>query len=261
MDFSWTFLELVFPLTVLIGFAVGYVNGAAGLGFGVISSSMLLTTGITPVIASASTRMAKISTTLVAGISHWKFGNLQRDIGVPMVLPGMVGGGFGAYLLCSLSQYEIKPFIAGFLLLIGLIVLFRFLFRKQFLVEDKPFSKSRLGILAFFAAFSDALLGGGWGPIIAPVLILENKSEPRKIIGSISTAAFFVTAVETFTFIWLLGVMQFRWDWILALVIGGGIAAPLAAYTSKRVQPRLLGASIGLILVLTNLWTIASLLF
>ena len=261
MDFSWTLLDLIFPFTVLIGFAVGYVNGAVGMGYGVTSTSMLLATGVAPTIASASTRMAKISIALIAGVSHWKLGNLRRDIGVPMILPGMVGGVFGAYLLCSLSQYEIKPFIAGFLLLIGLTVFLRFLFRKQFFVEDKPFSKSKLGILAFFAAISDAFLGGGWGPITAPILILANKSEPRKVIGSVATSVFFITTAETFTFIWLLGVEQFRWDWILALVIGGGISAPLAAYTSKRVQPRLLGAFVGLILVLTNSWTIASLLF
>ncbi len=118
-----------------------------------------------------------------------------------------------------------------------------------------------MGILAFFAAFSDAFLGGGWGPITAPILILANKGEPRKIIGSTDFTAFFITAAETFTFIWLLGVGQFRWDWILALVVGGGLSAPLATYTSKWVQPRLLGAFVGLILVLTNLWTIASLLF
>lgn len=178
-----------------------------------------------------------------------------------MILPGMAGGVFGAYLLYSLSQYDIKPFIAGFLFLTGLIVFFRFLFRNQFSVEEKPFSKSRLGILAFIAAISDAFFGGGWGPITAPILILANKSEPRKIIGSTDATAFFITVAETLTFIWLLGVEQFRWDWILALVIGGGIATPLAAYTSKQVQPRFLGAFIGLILVLTNLWTIASLLF
>lgn len=153
MDFSWTFLELVFPFMVLFSFVAGYVNGAVGMGHGVVSTSMLLATGIAPAIASASTRMAKTSTALVAGVSHWKFGNLRRDIGVPTILPGMVGGVFGAYLLCSLSRYEIKPFIAGFLLLIGLIVFFRFLFRKQSLVEDKPFSKSRFGILAFLLRF------------------------------------------------------------------------------------------------------------
>jgi hypothetical protein len=204
--------------------------------------------------------MAKISIALVAGVSHWKLGNLRKDIGVPMILPGMAGGVLGAYMLCSLSQYKIKPFIAGILLLIGLIVFFRFLSRKQSLIEDKLFSKSRLSVLAFFAAFADALLGGGWGPITAPILILTNKGETRKIIGSVATSVFFITLAETFTFIWLLGVGQFRWDWILALVIGGGISAPLAAYTCKQVQPRLLGASVGLILVLTNLWTIASIL-
>lgn len=261
MSFSWTSSELVFPFMVLVGLAIGYLNGIAGMGFGVISTSTLLATGITPVIASASTRMAKIFIALVAGVSHWKFGNLRRDIGIPMILPGMFGGVLGAYLLFSLSQYEIKPFIAGFLFLIGLIVFFRFLFRKQFLIEDKPFSKSKLGILAFFAAFSDALLGGGWGPIISPILILTNQSDPRKIIGSVATSVFFITAAETLTFMWLLGVEQFRWDWIIALVVGGGLAAPIAAYTCKKIQAKLLGVSVGLILMFTNLWTMISLSF
>jgi hypothetical protein len=262
VNLTFTFLELVFPLMALIGFAIGYINGAMGMGYGVISTSLLLAIGITPAIASASTRTAKLSIALITGVSHWKLGNLRRDIGVPMILPGMAGGVFGAYTLYALSQYEteIKPLIASFLLLIGFAVFLRFLFRKQFLTEDKPFSRGRLGILAFFAAFSDALLGGGWGPITAPILILSNKSTPRKVIGSTDTAAFFITAAETFTFLWLLGAQRFRWDWILALMIGGGIAAPLAAYTCKRVPPRLLGTSIGLILITTNLWTITSLL-
>jgi uncharacterized membrane protein YfcA len=149
----------------------------------------------------------------------------------------------------------------SWLLLMGLTVLFRFLLRRQSLIEDKPFSKNKLGILAFFAAFLDAFLGGGWGPITAPILILANKSEPRKIIGSITTSVFFITVAETLTFVWLLGVEPLRWDWILALTIGGGISAPLAAYTCRRVHPRLLGAFVGLILVSTNLWTITSLLF
>jgi hypothetical protein len=246
---------------VPIGFLVGYVSGAMGMGYGVISTSMLLATGMTPLIASASTRMAKIFIALVAGVSHWKFGNLRRDIGVPMILPGIIGGVFGAFCLYSLSTYEIKPVVAGFLFLLGLIVFFRFLFRKPLLTEDRPFSRGKLGLLAFMAAFSDALFGGGWGPLTAPLLILSNRSPPRKVIGSMSTAAFFVTLAETLTFLGLLGMGQFRWDWILALVIGGGLAAPIAAYTCKRVQPRVLGVFVGLILMFTNMWTVASLLF
>jgi hypothetical protein len=246
---------------VLTGFVVGYVNGAMGIGYGVISTSLLLAAGIGPLIASASTRVAKIFVALVAGVSHWKFGNLRRDLGVPMILPGIAGGVLGAFMLYSLSMYRIKPVIAGFLFLLGLMVFLRFLLRRSFLVEDKPFSKGKLRILAFSAAFADALFGGGWGPLTAPLLILSDKSSPRKVIGSMDTTAFFVTAAETLTFLGLLDIGQFRWDWIIALVVGGGLAAPLAAYTCRKVQARLLGISVGLILMFTNLWTIISLLF
>jgi len=247
---------------VLIGFAVGYITGAMGIGYGVVSTSLLLATGITPLIASASTRMAKIFIALIAGVTHWKFGNLRKDIGVPMVLPGIIGGAFGAFALFSLSTYKIKLIVACFLFFLGLAVFFRFLFRKEFSAEDKTFSKGKLGILAFLAAFADALLGGGWGPLTAPLLILSSKSSPRKVIGSMDTTAFFVTLAEVLTFMWLLkNIGEFRWDWILALVIGGALAAPIAAYTCRKVQPRLLGLLVGLILIFINLWTITSFFF
>jgi hypothetical protein len=206
--------------------------------------------------------MAKIFITLAAGVSHWKFGNLRKDIGIPMILPGIIGGVLGAFTLYLIStSYKIKPIIAGFLFFLGLAVFFRFLFRKRFQTRDKAFSKHKLRILAFLAAFSDALFGGGWGPLTTPILILSNKSSPRKVIGSMDTTAFFVTLAETLTFIWLLDIKQFRWDWILALVISGGLAAPIAASMCGKVRPRLLGLSLGLILILTNLWTIITLLF
>jgi hypothetical protein len=118
-----------------------------------------------------------------------------------------------------------------------------------------------LRILAFLAAFTDALFGGGWGPLTAPLLILSNKSSPRKVIGSMDTTAFFVTLAETLAFIWLLDIGRFRWDWILTLVIGGVLAAPIAAYTCRKAKPTLLGLSVGMVLMFTNLWTITSLLF
>lgn len=241
---------------VLFGLFAEYIDGSLGMAYGVTSSSLIITLGVAPALASASIHTAETFTTLFAGISHWKFGNIRKDIAIPLIIPGVIGGVIGAILLSNLAAHTTKPVIALFLAFVGLIIFMRFLTRKDILIVDKPISKTGLSILGFTAAFCDACAGGGWGPIATPTLMMTNKSQPRKVIGSVDASEFFITIAETITFILLLGPENFHWNWVLALIIGGGIAAPLAAYTCKKIPTRLLGVLVGLILLITNLRTL-----
>ena len=245
---------------VIFGFFAEYIDGSLGMAYGVTSSSLIIALGVAPAIASASIHTAEVFTCLFAGLSHWKLGNIRKDVALPLILPGVLGGVIGAILLSYMPAHVTKPIIAVFLALIGLIIFMRFLLRKNTLIVDKPISKTGLSILGFIAAFCDACAGGGWGPIVTPTLIMTNKSQPRKVVGSVDASEFFITVAETLTFTLLLGPENFHWDWVLALIIGGGIAAPLAAYTCKKIPTRLLGVLVGVILLITNLRTIIALL-
>ena len=241
---------------VLFGFFAEYIDGSLGMAYGVTSSSLLIASGVVPALASASIHTAEIFTTLCAGISHWKLGNVRTDIVFPLIVPGILGGVTGAILLSYMPAHVTKPAIGIFLAFIGLIIFMRFAMRKGILTVDKPISKTGLSMLGFVAAFCDACAGGGWGPIATPTLMMTNKSQPRKVIGSVDASEFFITIAETLTFMLLLGPENFHWEWVLALIIGGGVAAPLAAYTCKKTSARLLGVLVGLILLITNLRTI-----
>jgi len=219
---------------IIFGFFAEYIDGALGMAYGVTSSSLILTLGVTPAIASASVHTAEVATTLFAGISHWKFGNIRKDIAIPLIIPGVIGGVIGATLLSSVQAHLSKPVITVFLLLIGAIIFLRYLVKKQIVIADRPISKRGLSILGFVA----------------------NKCQPRNVIGSVDSAEFFVTLAETITFMVMIGPESFHWLWVTALIIGGGIAAPVGAYTSKRIPARWLGVLVGLILVITNVRTI-----
>ena len=248
--------EMSFPIMFLIGFFAEYIDGALGMAYGVTAGSFLIAIGIMPAVASASIHFAEIFTTFFAGVSHIKLGNFRKDIALPMIIPGMVGGAMGAYLLSSIPGETTRPVIALLLLGMGAIVFLRFAFKKQMVFRDEPVSKWWLVPLGFVAAFCDACAGGGWGPIATPTLLLSNKSVPRKVVGSVDTSEFFVTLAIAVTFMITLGLERFRWDWVVALLLGGVLAAPIAAYTCKRVPGRLLGVLVGVILILTNARTL-----
>ena len=248
-------IEILIPM-IIFGFFAEYIDGALGMAYGVTSSSFILTLGVAPAVASASVHVAEVTTTLFAGISHWKFGNIRKDIAIPLIIPGVIGGVTGAALLSYVPAHLTKPVITVFLLLIGAIIFFKYLVKKQILIVDRPISKRGLSTLGFVAAFCDACAGGGWGPIATPTLIMTNKSQPRKVVGSVDSSEFFVTLAETITFMVMIGPESFHWLWVTALIIGGSIAAPIAAYTSKKIPARWLGLLVGLILMITNVRTI-----
>lgn len=254
----------------IIGFFAQFIDGTMGMGYGVFSASWLIAAGLYPAVASATVHTAQIFTTLVSGGSHLFFGNVKKEWLLPLVIPGVIGGVAGAYFLTSIPGDTMKPYIAGFLLILGALVLYRSITRKipasttDFAKangsQPHPISRLRLPLLGLTASFLDAVGGGGWGPIATPGLILSGNTEPRKVVGTVNLAEFFITIAISLTFIVTLGWKGFEWDLVIALLIGGIIAAPIAAYLCKRMPTKLLGILIGLLLIGLNLRTILTIL-
>jgi len=248
---------LFFLAMVIVGYLAQFVDGTLGMGYGVFSASLLVSIGLYPVIASASVHTAEIFTTLLSGAFHFRLGNVKRDLVLSLAIPGVIGGVAGAYLLASVPGKTIKPFVAVILLMMGLLILYRFLVRKNPIAsENNGHSQVKLTLLGLAAGFMDAVGGGGWGPIATPSLILSGNDEPRQVVGSINLVEFFVTVAETLTFLITVGPEAFRWDIVVALLIGGAMAAPTAAFLCKKLPAKALGGLIGVALIGLNVRTL-----
>jgi uncharacterized membrane protein YfcA len=245
-------------LIVATGAFAQFVDGALGMGYGTTASSVLIAAGLLPALVSASVHTAEIFTSLVSGASHVRFGNVDKGIVLPLATSGMAGGIFGAYALASLvSSINMKPIVGALLLLLGVGVLLRSLQRKIGRYRAGQFSKRLLVPLGFVGGALDAIGGGGWGPVATATLVTSNQITPRYIIGSVNVAEFFVTVAIVLTFGLTLGFQNFLWHITLPLMVGGMLIAPVAAYTSSRVSPVLMGVAVGLLLVILNVKTVS----
>ena len=239
-------------LYVLVGFAAQMIDGALGMAYGVSSNTFLLSLGLPPASASASVHMAEVVTTGVSGASHWRLGNVDWGLVKRLLIPGAIAGGIGAYLLASFDGDVIKPYISGYLLIMGIVILV-----KAFnLKERKPTGvhTARVSALALVGGFFDAIGGGGWGPIVTTTLVARGK-DPRLTIGSVNFSEFFVTLTESIVFVITVSFGEY-WQIILGLLIGGAIAAPLAARITKKMPVKILMILVGLIIIALSIRTI-----
>lgn len=240
-------VDINFSIIIVIGFLAQAIDGALGMAYGVSSTTFLTAVGIPPQIASASVHTSEVFTTFVSGISHWKMKNIDRNILKKLVFPGVIGGAIGAYILTSLPVDIISPLVSIYLLIMGIIILIRSVFKSSIkLIEGK-----KLMFIGLIGGFFDAIGGGGWGPIVTSTIVASGHP-PRYAVGSVNSAEFFVTIVQTLTFTIFIGIGAY-WKYILGLAIGGIIAAPLAAYVCKRAQPKNLLGLIGVLIIVLNL--------
>ncbi|SOC46640.1 hypothetical protein SAMN05660748_0354 [Blastococcus aggregatus] len=240
-------------LLALVGLGAQLVDGSLGMAYGATSTTLLLAIGTNPAAASATIHLAEIGTTLTSGISHWKFGNVDWKVVAKIGIPGAVGAFAGATVLSNLSTEVAAPVMSLILLSLGIYLLIRFTLRgidRRNL--GKPVGKRFLGPLGLVAGFVDATGGGGWGPVGTPALLASGRMEPRKVIGSVSTAEFLVALAASLGFLFALGSQGIDFTWVAALLIGGSIAAPLAAWLVRHIPPRMLGSLVGGLIVLTN---------
>ncbi len=237
----------------LVGLGAQLVDGSLGMAYGVTSTTLLLALGTNPAAASASVHLAEIGTTLISGVSHWKFGNVDWKVVAKIGVPGAVGAFAGATVLSNLSTEVAAPVMSLILLALGIYLLIRFTLRgidRRNL--GKPMRKRFLGPLGLVAGFVDATGGGGWGPVGTPAILASGRMEPRKVIGSIDTSEFLVALAASLGFILALGSQGIDFLWVAGLLIGGMVAAPLAAWLVRHVPPRMLGSLVGGAIVLTN---------
>ncbi|TPE44441.1 TSUP family transporter [Pontibacter mangrovi] len=232
---------------ILAGFVAQLIDGALGMAYGVSATTFLLSFGVSPVAASASVHASEIFTSGVSGWMHLKFRNVNNKLFKNIVLPGVLGAILGAYLLFTFEEYLyiIKPVVAAYTLVLGILILRKVLRKK---VKKQPVKK--LGFLATAGGFLDAIGGGGWGPIVSSTLIAKGRN-PMYTIGSVNLAEFFVSIASSATFVAFAGISH--WQIIVGLILGGCISAPIGAMLARRLPVKTMMIIVGIVVIVVSL--------
>lgn len=247
------FTQSVFTEKLLFFMGVGLmaqmIDGALGMAYGATSSSLLLGLGVSPAMTSTSVHVAEVFTTGASGIAHFKLGNVNKKLFLHLLIPGMIGAIIGAYLLSDKIDGDIiKPFMSAYLMILGVLIL------RKALQRNKPKSKTRrLGPLAFFGGFMDAIGGGGWGPIVTSTLLSKGRTV-NYTIGSVNAAEFFISVSSAGTFLLFNGIDS--WQVIIGLILGGVIASPFAAVLVKKMKRKPLMIMVGVLVIAMSIRTI-----
>jgi len=233
---------------LVVGFCAQMVDGALGMGYGVISTTLLLSGGLNPAVISGSIHTAEMFSSGASGFSHYRFGNVNMKLFKTLLFPGVAGAIVGALLLGyageNYSQW-IRPVISVYTLLLGIRILI-----IAFQEKKKPQKVKRAGWLAGAGGFLDSFGGGGWGPLVTSTLISKGRT-PKYVIGSVSLAEFFVTMASAVTFFVILGVSH--WQSILGLICGGVLAAPLAALLVGKLPLKKMFIGVSVIVIISSL--------
>ncbi|MDF7819889.1 sulfite exporter TauE/SafE family protein [Runella sp. MFBS21] len=237
-------------LFIGVGFLAQTIDGALGMAYGISCSSLLLSLGVSPAAASASVHIAEVFTSGASGLSHWRFGNVNKKLFKLLLIPGIVGALTGAYLLSSFDGNIIKPYISAYLLVMGIVVISKALRKKTVKKKTKY-----VGPLALLGGFVDAVGGGGWGPVVTSTLIGSGR-QPRYTIGSVNTAEFFIAAAGAGMFTLMIGIDN--WNVVVGILIGGVLASPFAAYVCGKVNPKTLMLIVGIVIITLSLRNIIS---
>ena len=242
----------VLLLVSVAGFLAQLVDGAMGMAFGITSTTLLIFLAYNPAAASAIVHLVEIVTSSISGISHIKFGNVDWHALVKVAVPGAVGAFIGAILLSSVDLSAARPWTASILLVLGGLVLYRF--TRPVILGKKRRARARwLAPLGLVGGFIDSTGGGGWGPVVTTSLTASNALEPRKAIGTTNTAEFVIAIAASIGFMIGLGAEQIPWDAVIALLIGGSLAAPIAAWLVSKAPQRLLGILVGNLIIALNI--------
>src|SRR5215204_1467378 len=240
----------------IVGLIAQLVDGSLGMAYGASSATLLLAVGVAPALASASVHLSEVATTFASGVSHWRFGNVDWGKLGWMTIPGALGAFVGAVAISYVSAEAAAPVVALFLFFLGVYILTRFSFRRSHRpVVIKPISRKFLSPLGLVAGFLDAAGGGGWGAINTSTLLSTGRMEPRKVVGTVDTSEFLVSVAASIGFLVALSFAEIPWGIVGALLIGGVLAAPLAAYIVRLLPARILGTAVADIILITNMKT------
>jgi uncharacterized membrane protein YfcA len=244
-------------LLAIVGLIAQLVDGSLGMAYGVTSTTLLLAVGISPALASASVHIAEVGTCAMSGVAHWRFGNVDWSKIAWLAVPGAIGAFLGAVVLVSVITAEAaEPIVAVFLFSLGIFILARFSFRRhERPVRERPIPKTFISPLGFVAGFLDAAGGGGWGPISTPTLLSSGRMQPRKVIGTVDTSEFLVAFAASVGFLISLSFADIPWQLVVALLLGGLIAAPIAAWIVRILPARIMGTAVGGFILIVNMKT------
>jgi uncharacterized membrane protein YfcA len=236
-----------FYLFILAGFIAQMIDGALGMAYGVSASTFLLSFGVPPAAASASIHTSEIFTSGVSGLMHLRFQNVNKKLFMKLLLPGVIGAALGAFVLSSLEEYNsiIKPIISVYTLYLGILII-----KKAIRGAGKKIKTKHIPRLATFGGFMDSIGGGGWGPIVSSTLIAGGR-HPRYTIGSVNLTEFFVALASSLTFFAVIGMSH--WIVIAGLISGGVIAAPIAAFLSKKLPIKTMMIMVGIMVILISI--------
>ena len=247
-----------FTLFLIVGFLAQIVDGALGMAYGVISSSVLLAFGVPPAAASASVHAAELFTTAASAGSHVLHRNVNWRLFRILAPVGIAGGVLGTYVITSVDGAVLKPYVAGYLGIMGLYILYR-AFRKMTPIDQH---KAALVVpLGAVGGFMDAVGGGGWGPVVTTGLV-GSGGAPREVIGTVNTVEFFLTAAVSAAFLTALltghwaeadGLMTYAWA-VGGLIVGGVIAAPMAGYVTRYLPQKYLMVAVGTLITLLAIY-------
>jgi uncharacterized protein len=237
----------------LAGGCAQMVDGTLGMGFGVTSATVLLFMGIAPVTASAATHAAKLPTTFVSGLSHWRVGNVDKTVLLKVGIPGMIGGFLGAVVLTNISLDSAKAWMSGLLIFFGVVIFARFGLGLRLIPTPSTGHTARwLAPIGLLGGFVDATGGGGWGPVVTPSLFTVTAHEPRKVVGTVNAAEFLVAIAVSTGFLTGAASHGIPWLPVLGLVLGGVLAAPIAARFAGRLPHSAMGTLVGGLVILVN---------
>jgi uncharacterized membrane protein YfcA len=237
----------------LVGSTAQLIDGSLGMGFGLTSSTLLLTLGTSAAVASAAVHFAEIGTTLASGVSHWHAENIDKDVLIRLAIPGGVGALLGATFLSSIDLSTSKIFISTLLLFLGFLLLYRNLYQSPApQLVDANNNPRFLTFLGFSGGFVDAAGGGGWGPVVTPTLMTATNMTPRKIIGTVSAAEFIVAVSASVGFLLNINKLDINWAIVGGLALGGSFMAPIAARIVSKLPRRQLAILVGAAVIVIN---------
>lgn len=235
---------------VAVGLLAQTIDGALGMAYGVTASTFLLATGASPAMASGATHLAEVFTTGVSGVAHQRLGNVNKRLFFSLLIPGVIGGLIGTYVLSNVDAKILKPIVSGYLLIMGLYVLSK-AFRK--IKANMQLSTGRISAVAVVGGFMDSTGGGGWGPIVTTTLVGAGEN-PRVTIGSVNYAEFFLTITVAAALFSILDATV--WVLVSGLVVGGVFAAPFAAYATRHFSVKTLLVLVGSLITLVSLFNL-----
>ena len=239
-------------LVGLVGIVAQLVDGSLGMGYGVTSATLLAGLGYSPAVASATIHVAKIGTGLASGASHWRFGNVHWRAVAMLAVPGAIGAFVGAFAVSYIAAEVARPWVSLILAALGVLVIARTVLGRAPAVRVYRPQLRALGPLGIVGGFIDSVGGGGWGPVTTSSLMAANRMAPNQVIGTVSTSEIVVALSASAGFLLALGSSGIAWGAMVALLLGGIVAAPVAAWAVSRLDHRVLGGLVGGMILFYN---------